>query len=396
MEEVFKLPDLGEGIHEGEILEVKVAAGDDIKEGDIIFIIETDKAAVEIPSPFTGKVSRVSIQKGDLIQVGTELIAVSIDTVSPKVAPPTPPPKKTAKVKTPASPSTRRLARELGVNLSAVPASGKGGLVTADDVRNFAKDTGAKESSPAPSTVEHIPEDTAHTQEIEEIPLRSIRRAIAKKMALSWAQIPHVSHLDEVDITDLEALRSDHKEGVSQRGGRLTLTIFALKAAVAALVKFPKFNAAIDMEREIISLKKFYNIGVAVDTDRGLVAPVLKGVDQKSIMELAVELPALAKKAQDGELAQSDLSGGTFTITNIGAIGGRGFQPIINFPEVAILGLGRAQWRPRVNAAREIEPRLILPMVVAFDHRVIDGAEAARFVNMVRDTLENPASMLFQ
>lgn len=472
----FKLPDLGEGIHEGEILEVKVSQGDKVKEGDVILVVETDKAAVEIPSPYTGVVDKVHVKPNDMVHVGEVMIAFEVEGAEEKpqeVAPAaseTPPPAKEAVKKegekgkpkegappapkappakaaaeevpekaapsaepppaegaaevkaapkkrkgpVPASPATRRLARELGVDLNAVSGSGPAGLVTAEDVRAHA---GKPKEAPEAAAPEEVPTaeealipgavptamptlpDFSQWGAVERIPLRSVRRAVAKKMALSWSQIPHVSHHELVDITDLEAIRKQSKKEVEEHGGKLTLLVFALKAAVGALETFPNFNASLDLEHEEIVQKKYYHLGVAIDTERGLVVPVIRDVDRKSMLELAIELPQIAQKTRDGKLTLDDVKGATFTITNIGAIGGSGFQPIINFPEVAILGLGSARWQPVVRqndkGVQEIVPRLILPLVISFDHRVLDGAEAARFVNDVKESLENPARMLF-
>lgn len=228
-------------------------------------------------------------------------------------------------------------------------------------------------------------------------PLRSIRRAIAKQMAISWSQIPHVSHHDEVDVTELEALRRRRAPEIEAQGGKLTLTVFAIKAAVAALKKHPFFNASIDVQAEEIILKRYYNVGVATDTEKGLVVPVLQDVDRKNVTEIAVELTALVQRTREGKASVDDMRGGTFTITNVGAIGGTGFSPIINHPEAAILGMGMARLQPKVIGdieSYEIIPRLMMPLVIAFDHRVVDGAEAARFLRMVMALLEDPEKLM--
>ncbi len=217
-------------------------------------------------------------------------------------------------------------------------------------------------------------------------------------MALAWAQIPHVSTQDVVDVTDLEALRQQYKADVEAQGGKLTLTVFVLKALVSALKAFPKFNASLDVDAEEIILKKYYNTGVAVDSERGLIVPVLRDADRKSIVELAVDLTALVERTRDGKAALSDMQGGTITVTNIGALGGTGFSPIINYPEVAILGLAKAGVqpvaRPKKNGGYKFTPRLMLPIILAFDHRVNDGAEAQRFLNRIIEQLENPEKLL--
>jgi pyruvate dehydrogenase E2 component (dihydrolipoamide acetyltransferase) len=310
----------------------------------------------------------------------------------------------------PAAPSTRRLARELGVDIRQVTPSGPGGRVTPEDVRAFA-DKGAKpaEEAPAPPEREEgIPlapavisrveiEDHARWGPVERIPLKSVRRATARHMALAWSQIPHVAHQDVADITDLEAFRRRHKAGIMEQGGALSLTVFALKAAVAALKAHPRFNASLDTTAEEIVLKHYYHIAVAVDSDRGLIVPVIRDVDRKSITELSSELRSLAERTREGKTQVEELQGGTFTITNIGALGGTGFNPIVNFPQVAILGMAQARWQPVVQEHREpyeIVPRLMLPLILGFDHRVVDGADAARFLNRVKESLEDPEKLL--
>lgn len=233
----------------------------------------------------------------------------------------------------------------------------------------------------------------------QRVPLRSVRRSIARQMALSWKQIPHVSHMDEADITHLEVERKKYKKQVAGHGGTLTLTTFALKAAVTALKAYPFFKGRLDLERQEIILNHFYNIGVATNTGRGLIVPVINDVDKKSLIELAIELPKLSRQAREATLSIEQLRGGTFTLTNIGALGGTSFTPIINYPETAILWLGQARWKAVVTGDndknRTIVPRLRLPLVVAFDHRVTDGAQAALFLNLVREVLEDPVALLF-
>ncbi len=407
---VFKLPDLGEGIHEGEIIEVQVSLGDTITEDQPILIVETDKAAVEIPSPFTGTVTAIHVKAHDMVQVGDSLMEFSIkgregmaeeeERNNSKPAPPvqgTPaqqPPTEPVTARenkgrvVPASPATRRLARELGVVLADVKGTGPGGRVSSEDIRTFTEH---------PKKIEQ-PAKTVGRE--ERVPLRSVRRAIARQMALSWKQIPHVSHMDEADITFLETERKKYKKQVAEHGGALTLTTFALKAAVTALKAYPFFNARLDLERQEIILNHYYNLGVATDTERGLIVPVINDVDKKSLVELAIELSELSSQAREAKLTLAQIRGGTFTVTNIGAVGGTAFTPIINYPETAILGLGQARWKPVVvednELNRTIVPRLLIPLVVAFDHRVADGTQAALFLNLVKEVLEDPVALLFQ
>jgi pyruvate dehydrogenase E2 component (dihydrolipoamide acetyltransferase) len=425
MSRSFKLPDLGEGVHEGEILAVHVSVGQEVREGDIILEVETDKAAVEIPSPFTGTVSEVLVKTGDTVKVGdvmmifsngeeAEVVDVQITEEMPakaaqteKVVPLTPAGKRKGPV--PASPATRRLARELGVDLHRVTPTGSGGLVTADDVRAFAN-TG-KEMVEAPAAAEvmaveapalTIPgptlPDFSKWGPVERVPFRSIRKATAKQMVIAWSQIPHVTSQDQVDITKLETFRQKHKAEIEAEGGRLTMTIFALKAVATALKTYPQFNATLDVEAGEIVIKNYYHIGVAVNTDNGLIVPVVRDVDRKSIKELAIELYEIVQKTRARKISRDDLQGGTFTITNAGAMGGGYFAPIINFPEVAILGMGQGRLQPAVvdkgDGEHEIAPRLIMPIVLCIDHRVLDGADAIKFLKMVIEALEDPDELL--
>jgi pyruvate dehydrogenase E2 component (dihydrolipoamide acetyltransferase) len=421
----FKLPDLGEGVHEGEVLAVHVSVGQEVKEGDIILEVETDKAAVEIPSPFTGTVSEVLVKPGDTVKVGdvmmifsngeeAEVVDVQKSEEMPaeaagteKVVSLTEAGKRKGPV--PASPATRRLARELGVDLHRVTPTGSGGLVSADDVRAFA-DKG-KEIVEAPAAAEVIPAespaltipspklpDFSKWGPVERVPFRSIRRATAKQMVIAWSQIPHVTSQDEVDITKLETFRQKHKAEIEAEGGRLTMTVFALKAVATALKTYPQFNATLDVEAGEIVIKNYYHIGVAVNTENGLIVPVVRDVDRKSIKELAVEIQDIVQKTRSRKISRDDLQGGTFTITNAGAMGGGYFAPIINFPEVAILGMGQGRLQPAVidkgDGEHEIAPRLIMPIVLCIDHRVLDGADAIKFLKMVIEALEDPDELL--
>ena len=425
MSRSFKLPDLGEGVHEGEVLAVHVSVGQEVKEGDIILEVETDKAAVEIPSPFTGTVSEVLVKPGDTVKVGDVMMTFSngeeaevVDVQKPEEMPAEA--AETEKVVSlteagkrkgpvPASPATRRLARELGVDLHRVTPTGSGGLVSADDVRAFA-DTG-KEMVEAPAAAEVIPAeapaltipsptlpDFSKWGPVERVPFRSIRRATAKQMVIAWSQIPHVTSQDEVDITKLETFRQKHKAEIEAEGGRLTMTVFALKAVATALKTYPQFNATLDVEAGEIVIKNYYHIGVAVSTDNGLIVPVVRDVDRKSIKELAVEIQDIVQKTRSRKISRDDLQGGTFTITNAGAMGGGYFAPIINFPEVAILGMGQGRLQPAVvdkgDGEHEIAPRLIMPIVLCIDHRVLDGADAIKFLKMVIEALEDPDELL--
>jgi len=443
----FKLPDLGEGIFEGEIADILVSVGDEVAEDQPILEVETDKATVEITSPFSGKVSEIKVNKGDLAEVGDVLLVFDGEAVTAEEEEAHPAPKE-AKEKeqpeekqpveeeaeeeaekpapsggpAPAAPSTRRLARELSVDIQQVRGSGPGGRVTPQDVKAFAEG-GAKKPEARPARKEEkpagkparaaeqistfspsaipVPElpDFTRWGEIERVPLRSVRRSTARHMALAWSQIPHINHKDVADITRLEAVRGKLKEQIAERGGSLTLTIFALKAIVAALKLYPSFNASLDINEEEIILKKYYNIGVAVATDRGLLVPVIREVDQKTITQLSIELKELVEKTRAGKADLEDLQGATFSLTNPGPLGGVDFSPIISYPEVAILGMAKARWTPVVMGevvTAEIVPRYMLPLVIAGDHRIVDGADVARFMTTIVNLLEDPDKLLLE
>ncbi|MGA9261403.1 MAG: dihydrolipoamide acetyltransferase family protein, partial [Desulfobacterales bacterium] len=409
-----------------EVIAVLVKVGDVVEEGDPILEVETDKASVEIPSPFTGTVQEIMVKAGDVVKVGNLLMTFSDDAVGvKKEEKPAEPPGKAApqqeeeqaagtqernKGPVPASPATRRLARELGVDLRVVTPTGPAGMVTAEDVRAFASkekrgegaaeepSAGAEPVVVAGAAPPGLPDFTKWGT-VERLPLRSIRKATARQMALAWSQIPHVSSQDDIDVTRLEALRRRNKQSVEKQGGRLTLTVFAVKAAAAALRQFPQFNVSLDVAKGEIVRKHYRHVGVATDTGEGLVVPVLRNADRKSITELAAELRELVERTRARKVDLEELQGGTFTITNIGAAGGRGhFSPIINYPEAAILGMGAARLKPVIRktetGSTQIVVRMILPVVLAIDHRVLDGIDAAHFLEFFRTALENPEKML--
>jgi pyruvate dehydrogenase E2 component (dihydrolipoamide acetyltransferase) len=407
----FKLPDLGEGIHEGEILKWHIEVGQDINENDPFVDVETDKAAVNITSPRTGKVSALNAKVGDIVNVG-DVIAVidtgeveaappvevkeevpapaqaAIEAAAPEVAPPPPPP---AERKGPvvAAPATRRLAREMSVDISLVPGSGPGGRITSDDVKAFAE---GKVEAPK---VEHMP-DFSQWGPVEIEQLRSIRRKVAHKMVTSFSIVPHVSHMDEADVTELDAFRKKEKERRKDKpGSHLTLLAFVIKAVTAGLKQAPSFNASLDPFKEEIVYKKYYNIGIAVDTGRGLIVPVIKDTDRKSIIQISEDIDRVATAAREGSIAVDDLQGGTFTITNIGPLGGTALLPTINYPEVGILAMGAVQEKPVVRDG-QIVIRKILPVTLAFDHRIADGADAARFVSEMVRHISDPNLLLLE
>ncbi len=442
----FKLPDLGEGIHEGEILKWYVEPGDMIAEDDPLVEIETDKAAVTIPSPRSGKIVSLSGDVGDTVNVGDVIVVIDEsgegeaeekekktekaeeepeEKVLKRKAEEIEPEKKAEKITgrleakeekaaaqkakpegvVAAAPATRRLARELGVDIRKVTPSGPGGRVTSDDVQRFASGERApgKEEVPPEAEVVRAAEaeyaahaasaipfldieplpDFSEWGKIERVPLRSIRRKVAHKMVTSMVLIPHVTHMDEADVTDLEEFRKkERKRHEGRPGEHLTLLAFVVKAVAAGLKAAPAFNASVDPFNEEIVYKKFYNIGVAVDTGKGLVVPVIKQADCKSILQISEDITRLSGAARDGSLEVADLRGGTFSITNVGPLGGTALVPTINYPESAILGMGRVQQKPVVRDG-EIVIRSLLPLALSFDHRIADGADAARFVSEV-------------
>ena len=425
----FRLPDLGEGVHEAEILSIAVVAGQNVKEGEPLLEVETDKAAVQIPSPVTGSIDEILVQPGNIAKVGDILITFTTgvqpekrDTATPEIAPSpavtssTPAsagatPATDKKRPVPASPSTRRLARELGVDLHLVTPTGSSGLVTKDDVQRFAEkgvsqpekaqeEPMARETSPTiPTRSDSLPlSDFSQFGPVERLPFRSIRRATANRMTASWSQIPHVNCQDLVDITRLEEFRQRHKKEIAAAGGRLTMTVFALKAIATALKNYPQFNASLDLANQEIIIKKYFHIGVAVDTEHGLMVPVIRDVDRKSIKELSVELHDAIVRARERKLSRDELIGGSFTVTNAGAIGGSHFSAIINHPEIAILGLGQGRMQPAVmtdaSGNHSIVPRLMMPIVLCFDHRVADGADAIRFLQVIINGLQDPDELL--
>jgi pyruvate dehydrogenase E2 component (dihydrolipoamide acetyltransferase) len=443
----FKLPDLGEGIHEGEILKWHVAAGDSIKEDEPLVDVETDKAAVTIPSPKTGKVASLNGNIGDTITVGDVVAEFALEgekvEAAPKVpAPPVaaPPPKAVvppvaapaprvptppvapslARRPVPAAPATRRFARENDIDIRQVTATGPGGRVTLDDVKRYIAGVEkkvpavAEEAKPQVEERRAAAEFAAHAASaipfldiepmpdfeqwgpVEREPLRSIRRKVAHRMVTSMILAPHVAHMDEADVTLLEEFRQREKQRrAGQAGGHLTLLAFIVKAVTSGLKAAPAFNASLDPFKEEIVYKKYYNIGIATDTGRGLIVPVIHNTDSKSILQIAATIEDLATRTREGKIEVAELHGGTFTITNVGPLGGTALIPAINYPEVAILGVGKVQEKPVVREG-QIVIRKMLPLTLAFDHRVADGADAARFVSELVRHLSDPNLLLLE
>lgn len=421
----FKLPDLGEGIHEGEIVKWYVQIGDMIKEDDSLVDVETDKAAVTIPSPVSGKVVQLGGKVGDTVIVG-EVIAVIEESVAKPEAAREIEAHATIKGPPPATPATRRLARELGVDLKLVTPTGPGGRITVEDVKRFAEEpVEVPTEEPVPVKPEVADEalvadrraeaeyaaeacatipfldlgplpDFEQWGPVERQPLRSIRRKVAHKMVTSMTLVPHVAHMDEADVTLLEEFRlRERARREGEPGGHLTLLPFVIKAVTAGLRATPTFNASLDPFKEEVIYKNYYNIGIAVDTGKGLVVPVIHNTDRKSIMEISAAIEDLAKRARNATIEVAELQGGTFTITNVGPLGGTALIPAINYPEVAILGMGRVQEKPVVRDG-EIVVRKMLPLTLSFDHRVADGADAARFVSEMVRELSDPNLLLLE
>lgn len=442
----FKLPDLGEGIHEGEILRWHVQVGDTIDEDAPLVDVETDKAALTIPSPRGGKIVKLNGNVGDTVITGSVFAVIDDGAVvaqTPAAAPAAKPAAKPGAAKPApvaepavpvaavaaapepewgkviAAPATRRMAREIGIDLRNVPPTGPGGRVTSEDVKRYAE----KPGMPVEALVAKTPEEQERRAEaklagsaadaiplldIEPLPdftkwgpveteqLRSIRRKVARKMVTSMILVPHVAHMDEADVTLLEEFRQREKDRRGGKpGGKLTLLSFVIKAVTAGLRATPAFNASLDPFNELIVYKKYYNIGVACDTGHGLVVPVIPNTDRKSIIQISTEIEEAARKARAGELTVDDLRGGTFTITNVGPLGGTAMIPTINYPEVAILGMGRVQEKPVVRDG-QIVIRKMLPLTLAFDHRIADGADAARFVTEMIRQLSDPNLLLLE
>jgi len=443
----FKLPELGENISQGDLVRLMIAPGTKVSEGQPVMELETDKAVIEVPSSVSGIVKEVKVKEGEKIKVGQVIFtleggapaqaeasrtrnapvehvsgqhgarlafqaAIRAEGKTEEQALPPDQPQPSAPVFTmpvqlgkvagtenrqavPAAPHVRRLAREIGIDIYEVKGTGPGGRISEDDVKGHAKAvlSAAATAAQAPPRAGHFAQpqlpDFAKWGKVERVSMRGVRRKTAEHLAEAWNTIPHVTQHDRADITELEQLRARFAPKAEEAGGKMTVTAIALKVCAAALKVFPQFNASIDIEKEEIVYKQYINIGVAADTDRGLLVPVIRDVDKKNIVELAVELSQLSKKARDKKLTPADMEGGTFTITNLGGIGGIGFTPIVNHPEVAILGLSRSRMEPEWIHGK-FEPRLILPLSLSYDHRLIDGADAARFLRWISEAFEQP------
>jgi len=436
----FKLPDLGENIESADVINVLVKAGDTIEQDQSVLEIETDKATIEVPSTVEGVVKEVLIKAGEKAKVGQVILKVESASGAAVSAPePAPAAKESspkAEVKeepkpepaaakgekeklepgeidnqppvrkgaAPAAPSVRRIAREIGVDINQVPGTGPGGRISMDDVKAFSKkmhekyaaEGGAGGGAGLGIKAEKLPDFTKFG-EVERKPMSNIRAKTAEHLSYAWATIPHVTQHDKADITDLENLRKTFNPKVEKAGGKLTVTGILIKVLTAAMKVYPQFNSSIDMDKKEVVYKKYFNIGIAVDTEFGLIVPVVKNTDKKNLVELSIEMNAIAEKARNRKIGLEDLQGACMTITNLGGIGGTSFTPIVNSPEVAILGVSRGSFEPVYNKAKgTFEPRLMLPLSLSYDHRIIDGADAARFLRWVSEALEQPFKLLIE
>ena len=431
----FRLPELGENVTSGTVGKLLVSTGDIITAGQNVLEIETDKAVAEIPCPTAGKVTEILVAEG--AKVNTNDIILMIDPVAgekpsekqsatvsaaakkgesaPKTsvepapdsgtsAPEKPiPPRHAGPMR--AAPSVRQLARENDVDINEVPTADPSGRVTAQDILAFAasRKESPKKAVQVPAEASkgtpawHNGEGTSVVQDkwgvVVHEAMNTIRSRTAERLSASWQTIPHVTHFDKADITELEAFRKQNARKADEKGARLTITAFILKALPEVLKRYPRFNASVDMDNQELLLKRYYNLGVAVDTPTGLVVPVIRDADQKSVVDITLEMAELAEKARARKLTLEEMQGGTFTVSNLGGLGGHGFTPIINAPEVAILGLSRSRMEA-VYDGQGFQPRLMLPMSLSYDHRIIDGADAARFLRFLAEAIEQPWRML--
>jgi pyruvate dehydrogenase E2 component (dihydrolipoamide acetyltransferase) len=454
----FILPNLGDGVAQGDVLKVLVKAGDAIAVDQPILELETDKATIEVPSNVAGKVKEVRVKAGDKVKPGQAVLVLdngsqsaaesakpepakaaapeapkaatpdaarepegkapeapsdrpraSVTNISAgrpqpqQAAPPSPPPVAASNVTAaPAAPSVRRLAREIGVDVTQVPGTGPGGRITQEDVKEFAKrvmhsigsngQAAAASGGPSARAVGTPLPDFAKWGEIERKPMTGIRRKTAEHLSHAWNAIPHVTQFDKADITSLEQVRKKYRGEVEKAGGNLTVTAVAVKVIASALKVFPQFNASVDAAGESIVYKKYIHVGIAVDTENGLLVPVIRNADQKNLIQLSIEINQLAEKAKARKLTIDEMSGGSMSISNLGGIGGTMFTPIVNWPEVAILGISRGVFEPVWNGTT-FEPRQMLPLSLSYDHRLIDGADAIRFLRWVAEALENPFAL---
>lgn len=425
----LRLPKLAEGDATGSVAKVLVQVGDQVALDQSVLEVETDKAVVEVPATIGGKVEQVHVTPGQDVREGTLLLTLGAVNGAPAPAPahapaaeppqaattaevsladrdplaqPAAPPARVADMSqavmprrpaaglpVAAAPSVRRFARELGIDLRQVGGSGPAGRISIADVKAFVRQSqGGTAPAGAAATLPPLP-DLARFGPVHRQPASAVRRATAQHLGQSWPNVPQVTQFDEADITELEALRHRHQGALEARGGKLTVTAVLLKVAAVALKRFPQFNASLDLRSGEIVFRDYIHIGVAVDTDRGLLVPVVRDVDRRSIADLSLELGGTAQRARAGKLTLDEMQGGSFSISNLGGIGGTGFTPIVNWPESAILGVARQKSEARWDG-QTFHPRTILPLALSYDHRLIDGADAARFLRYVCEVAESP------
>lgn len=433
MAQEFKLPELGENIDSIQVIRVMVAAGGSVEIDQPVLELETGKATIEVPSSVAGTVAAVHVHEGDDIKTGqlifslaggaaaagekpaaeeaakpaavpdrsdrsdrsvgsTVPAAVTAAAAPAPAAPAAPPPAAPTGRKVPAAPSVRRFAREIGINLEQVPGSGPHGRVSKDDVKRVAKQL--NEARPvAGATAVGAPRpplpDFSKWGAVERKKMTVIRSKTAEHMTLSWSQVPHVTIYDKADITGLDQLRKQYAGLADEKGGKLTMAVMVCKIVAQALRKFPSFNASVDLATREIIYKQYVHLGIAVNTPRGLMVPVVRDADTKNMVTLSVEIQELARKCRDGKITLAEIEGSTFTVTNLGRVCGIYFTPIVNYPEVAILGLGRAYEEPTVVDG-QIVKRTVLPLSLSFDHRVIDGADGTAFMGWIKEAIEQP------
>lgn len=436
----IKLPEVSDNVENGDVIKILVSVGDKIKVDQPIIELETDKAMFEVPSSEEGTVTEINVKEGESIKIGSVILKLEtngvevkketkseIETEAKKPAEPVskqkseitenktedkkvnysgnelpqlsvrsedPPVYKAGGISAPASPSVRRLARELGIEIDNVTGTGQGGRIDEDDVKRFVKSkmSSVSSNSTGISVSNKSLPDFKKWGEIEIQPMSKIRAVTAESMSYAWSTIPMVTQNDKADISALEEFRKKYSKIVEARGGNLTITSILVKVCSAALNKFPQFNSSIDLNKKEIIYKKYFNIGIAVDTDRGLLVPVIKNTNNKTITEISAELNELAEKARSRKISLEEMDGGNFTISNLGGIGGTSFNPIVYSPQVAILGVSRGS-KEAVYINNTFEPRLMLPLALTYDHRIIDGADAARFLRWIAESLENPMMM---
>ncbi len=418
----FKMPDLGENIERGDVVSVLVSAGDHIEEDQPVLELETDKAVIEVPASAGGVVETVHVKEGDSAAVGQLLLTIAATAAIPAPAAAPAPPDEPAAAPTapaqpaavqpapapaaaparpaeatqrvPAAPSVRRLAREIGVDITQVEGQGPGGRISADDVKAHSKNLHQTRSAAPAAAAAPLP-DFSQWGSIERQPMSKVRQITAERLSQAWSTIPMVTQFDKADVSDLELWRKEHGKRAEAAGGKLTPTAILIKVLGAALKVFPQFNASIDIERNEVIYKQYCHVGIAVDTPHGLMVPVVRDVDQKNIIELSVELSEMAQKTRDRKITPADMQGGSMTISNVGVMGGTAFTPIVNPPEVAILGVARSSIEP-VYIDGQFQPRTMMPLSLSYDHRLIDGADGARFLRWICEALQNPFVVLLE